>query len=456
MGTIILALKQHDVSDSKNVVPIPDYYTQADPHFKDRTIPDHFTKNTGIEIRNIPAFGLKEFSDNSADYIEKHYRNIVSPVNSDREIISAIYNEENDTTLTITVTNYNRLNISFPDLNKIYVYGRQHLAISSKAQQWRCTRGAQGDALNQFGTAGYLMNGGNDWNWPIIFEHNNKVELVYTSVDRKYNRITPRIKDKSEVFQTTKKTDDIKTTIELTLPKISADNFSRLIQFWKQYTLFNTHLSYTLYYSHQDIPICLQAQQQISKDFKNPVSVYSYTSTELEVLLNDAADKNITVYEALNQIGFRELNQPNRFNDLKEITLKELTPEQVKDIHERLLKSMGPMSRLDRPYDGTTNSRKKALIRRYNEIIPPGQKLDLDKAVYKISSPNSLKDNIYEDEKGNRFVYYFEVLMIPIKNRNAENIVISGINFSTTINNRKYFIGEYANYIVTWTVTRIS
>ena len=35
--------------------------------------------------------------------------------------------------------------------------------------------------------------------------------------------------------------------------------------------------------------------------------------------------------------------------------------------------------------------------------------------------------------------------MIPIKDRNADNIIISGVNFSTSITGRQYFNGQYAN-----------
>jgi hypothetical protein len=151
----------------------------------------------------------------------------------------------------------------------------------------------------------------------------------------------------------------------------------------------------------------------------------------------------------LGQIGFRELNQPNKFNDLKRITVSEVTSEEVETIHNRLQKSMGPMGRLDRPYQGKIKQRKSAMIERCKMIkfaVGSEEELDFNKAVYEISSPSPHKDNIHRDQKkGTQYVYYFEVLMIPIKNRDAENKIISGINFSTSITNKEYFSGQYTN-----------
>ena len=128
-------------------------------------------------------------------------------------------------------------------------------------------------------------------------------------------------------------------------------------------------------------------------------------------MLNDSVDKSLCVYDALKQIGFRELNQPNRFNDLKEVTLEDLTSENVKSIHNRLVKSMAPMSRLARPYGGTSNDRKKALLTRFDQISHSELEIDLDKAVYKTSCPNPSQDNIHKDKKkGTQYIILFRSL----------------------------------------------
>ena len=489
-----MAEKYHDVLDNKKVVPDleastgisirsintnttdfytpsgSDYYTITDPHFKDYTIPEHFTKNTGIEIKNIPAFILKELMDNSADFKEKHLYNTPAGLSLDDElsescITATCYNDKDNNRLTIKVSNTNCQNIPFPDLNRMFSHGQ---SISSKAQQHRVSRGAQGNASKQFGVAGYLMYGGNDWNYPITVEHNLKEDLVFMNIDRKNNSITADVKKREDCTadynldvgvdgridtstaeaEACQKIQQIPTSVKITLPKIDYANSANLVEFWKYYTLFNTHLSYVL---HTDIgvdrTIHLLAIQRISTNFKNPTTVYAYTPKELEILLNDSADKNKSVYDALNQAGFRELNQPNRFDDLKRITISKVTSQQIVAIHKQLQKSMEPMSRLDRPYQGKTKQRKYAMIKRYKDISYDfSEKLDFDKAVYEISSPSSLKDNIYRDEKkGTQYVYYFEVLMIPIKNRDAKNKIISSVNFSTSITNKEYFSGQYTN-----------
>ena len=129
--------------------------------------------------------------------------------------------------------------------------------MSSKAQQYRVTRGAQGDASKQFGVSGRLMNGGNDWPFPVTYEHNQTIDEVYVDVDRKHNRIDSSVKNRDKQLASAPTNDAIKTKVTLTLPKISETDFNDLINFWHQYTLFNTHLSYHLYYNHNESPIRL-------------------------------------------------------------------------------------------------------------------------------------------------------------------------------------------------------
>lgn len=64
--------------------------------------------------------------------------------------------------------------------------------------------------------------------------------------------------------------------------------FKRL---YKEYTLFNTHLSFRFRFGD---------------------------------LLNDIYAQKMSVYDALNKSRFRELRQPGRFDYLKDITLEQL------------------------------------------------------------------------------------------------------------------------------------
>jgi hypothetical protein len=100
---------------------------------------------------------------------------------------------------------------------------------------------------------------------------------------------------------------------------------------------------------------------------------------------------------------------------------------------------MLPMSELSTPYQHKQKKRKEALIDRYRLIAPPQLQLDYDNAKYQRTDP---KHTIY-DNGTIRYPYTFEVLAIPIKNPNQnKSIVISGVNYSTSINNRSYFSAD--------------
>ena len=101
------------------------------------------------------------------------------------------------------------------------------------------------------------------------------------------------------------------TRVTLTLPAIAEAERKRLVKFWKHYAIFNTHLSYRLYLDDFDEPIYLPALHPIDKNYTNPTSAYCYTWEQLQTLLNDSANKDMYVYDALHDIGFREL-QPTR------------------------------------------------------------------------------------------------------------------------------------------------
>ena len=131
------------------------------------------------------------------------------------------------------------------------------------------------------------------------------------------------------------------------------------------------------------VPIDLNACHPIAKEWSNPNSVYCYSETDFEDLLNDIHDKRMSVYDALSKSGFRELRQPVRFDHLNNIRLEQLTTQETTKIYHDLNKSMFPMSELSVPYDTKYCKREKALIDRYQQIKPASLKIDTERAVYK-------------------------------------------------------------------------
>ena len=159
---------------------------------------------------------------------------------------------------------------------------------------------------------------------------------------------------------------------------------------------------------------------------------------------------NMSIYDALNGSGFREINQPGRFDDMKSMKLEELTLHEVDQIHKRLKKSMLPMSKLIVPYDSKVMKRKDALIARVKQLRTEFE-LDFNNAKYeRTKDPKyDFKDLVY-DNNVIRYPWYFELLAIPIKNWTGRSTIISGVNYSTSINNQLYFRADKYEHGYSW------
>ena len=128
-----MSQKQHIKAEEKSIPQHGnEFYTHSDPHFKDHTIPEDFTKNTGIDIKDIPAFGIKELQDNGADFYERHNNNSSTYWKEDKMITAGIYNVPSG--LTIYVSNNNPKGIQFPPLRKVYDYGHSYSSNSQTGQ----------------------------------------------------------------------------------------------------------------------------------------------------------------------------------------------------------------------------------------------------------------------------------------------------------------------------------
>lgn len=281
-----------------------------------------------------------------------------------------------------------------------------------------------------------------------ILQHNGRIDNVYVDVDRKHAKIIPRFENEGLV-------DNTDTKVVVTMPAISVANYKKLKEYCKEYTLFNTHIGYDFYFDDDAFSgpsIHLPAQHPISKEFKNPNSIYCYSEDEFSDFLNDISNdsKDMTFYKAVS--GFREIKQKDdRFEYLKNMKLEEhLTEETIKKVFRELRASMQAMSKISNPYDSNIRSRKDALINRYLQIKPRGLDIDVERAVYvRTKDPKTKGDKVHKDDKNNiRFPYRFEVLAIPIKGEGTKSIIISGVNYSTSINNKSYFTSD--RYVYGW------
>lgn len=462
--------KIEHVGDIKNGIPSPydrdggneeeeeqeeeqeQVYTFQDPNFYDYTKPANFTKKTGIELDDFYSFAFKELVDNAPDFLEENYRGSSPTV--------MVYISNNAATgFRIAVVNPNLVNgrsipiFSTSSLQKTFNYLG---AFSSKSNQYRITRGAQGVALKQLAVLAYMQYGKN-WNEPIIFQHNGRIDKVYVSVDRRRGKIIPRFEDGGKTAA-----GNTYTKIVLTLPvAMTKEYYKRLIEYCKIYTLPNTHIGYEFHFDDDNddgLVISLPAQHPISKDYKNPSTIYCHNNVDFYDLLNDfaAADYrgDMTWYKAVS--GFREINQKDgRFEYLKSMTLKDdLTEENSNRLFKELRASMQAMSKISDPYDTNVKSRKDALISRYLQIKSAGLDIDIERAVYvRTKDPKTKGDKVHKDSTNDtRYPYRFEVLAIPIKGEGQKTRIISSVNYSTSINNKSYFTSDH--YVYQWTHRR--
>jgi 5S rRNA maturation endonuclease (ribonuclease M5) len=409
--------------------------TSSDPNFDDYVKEEDFIKNTGIGKENFPPFALKELQDNGCDFVERYHKH------NDATIDIQLKNDS-EGNIYISVTNLNTSKVQvFKNLIQMYNYSR---SLSSKSDQYKVTKGYQGDANKRLGTMPYISQGKNrNWKYPITFIHNGIIEEVYIDVDRKLGKIIPTVK------RVGNSSNDISTTVSMVLP---ADKYEiiRLKDFVKLYALFNTYTTFRLFLDGTTRPTYnFPALHPIPENYENPNSIYCYDLQEFTDLLNDIVDKNLSVYEALRKSEFRELNQRG-FDFLKNITVGDITDSQIKKLYNKLKKSMLPMSKLSLPYSVKVMSRKDALLERYKMIKPPSLQVDVERAQYARTKSNGHIVHVEKDKNGNtirRYPYIFEVLAIPIKPQCGvnQNIIISGVNYSTSITNEQYFGGHYTN-----------
>jgi hypothetical protein len=435
--------------------------TYSDSNFYDYIKLENFTKKTGIELDDFHSFAVKEPVDNGIDFVEEYYKGAFPTIK-----IYITNNRKTGFSIRVINPNDNNIDVFSPsDLTNTYNYKG---AFSTKNNQFRVTRSAQGVALKQLGTLPYMQYNSKNWNHPIIFRHNSREDKVSITIDRQHGQIVPTFEYGNGSNNNNNNNGNKDTEIVFRLPvPMDKGRYKKLIEYCKTYSLFNTHIGFEFRFGINDdddsdvLVMRLPAEHPISMDYKNPNSIYCYNRDGFFDFLNDvaAADHNATFYKAV--AGFREIKQKDsRFEYLKSMYLKdELTPKTSNMLYDKLRASMVAMSKIPDPYDAAIVSRKNALIYRYLRIKPPNLNVDTERAVYVRTKDSKTKgDLIHKDDMdGIRFPYRFEVLAIPIMKNNKKeddddgirkSIIISGVNYSTSINNYSYFTSDH--YVYRW------
>ncbi|HET7345607.1 MAG TPA: toprim domain-containing protein [Nitrososphaeraceae archaeon] len=448
--------KEHDNRANDNIPVVEQAYaeyeisTSSDPNFWDYIDIARFTKNTGIERDNVVAFILKELIDNACDSVEKWHKRI-----SKLSVTIRIRKDsDNNGKLVISVSNKHDPSIPvFDNLLERFNYKR---AFSSKDRQHRQTRGAQGDALKKAGTTPYMLLNGVGYNsrdYPLVIQHNNIVDVVYIDVDRQNGKIIATIDDGGEPREDDSSGD---TDIMVTLPPnavaaeegADADGIKKLINYCLEYSLFNTHIEFKIYYNGHLIKHLPAEDKKLPSDYRNPNSTWCYSSIEFGDLLNEIYNKKDSMYNVLSLSDFREVKHPS-FNYLKNVTVEDyIRPpgghKNVVKLHKSLNDKMLPMSKLELPYN--LRKRKQSLKDRFRRAFP-NIDCDYERVSYRHVPPyrpqTRDEECIVRNDDGTQYPYMFECLAIPSKDDNYKsNTVHCGVNYSTTVNSGQYFKGD--------------
>ena len=272
------------------------------------------TQRTGIAIKNLPKFSLKEVLDNGCDEEEDNSSSSNSiTVNSLQPKVTTWITKESKDILRIVTrnTNYgNKKTFDRARLNAIFNYDNFH---SSKLNQYKVTRGALGDAMKEWPTISYALINNNisatedkQWNHPLIIRHNKTEFKIKTQIDRSIKRIIPNIEEVHD------ESIDNYTEVEFKLPIIpEMEDKMSLWNFWlycTKYVLWSIHITFEFHlsYDNRDLTIDIPATQAISSTFVNTNSIYGYSLREFENFIYNIHDTKQTIYDGLVNRKFRE------------------------------------------------------------------------------------------------------------------------------------------------------
>jgi hypothetical protein len=344
----------------------------------DRSNMDYVTlsgvcKRTGAEEPELPVFLLQQLTDNALDSIES----CASPATSvpgshgvsattDDNVVCREYNEpqiyvdikfdDEKRYLAIIVknSNFGSEETGFTEQRIHSIFGNLDVFHSSKRNQFRVSRGIQGDALKvvlctPFALAAkYQSYFNKPWNEPLILRNGFGKEFEIRAVVDKIARRTHAHIQTREIPSNK----DGSTEVEVHIPydpKLSKIvNPDVLLSVIFEYALLNPGFHFGVVNadagSSSILNESLAATQRMSTHSSSKrISVYSHDLDSFENLIYIIADDNLILYDFLRN-NFREGSNLKKDDDLL-ITIGQLKregPSKIHDIYRRLCNAMPP------------------------------------------------------------------------------------------------------------------
>jgi hypothetical protein len=345
----------------------------------DRSNMDYVTlsgvcKHTGAEEPELPVFLLQQLIDNALDSIESCASSTSVPgsygvtATTSDNIVCREYNEpqiyvdikfgdEKDYLATIVKNlNFGSEETGFTEQRINSIFGNLDVFHSSKRNQFRISRGMQGDALKivlctPFALAAkYQSYFNKPWNEPLIIRNGFGKEFEIRAVVDKIVRRTCTDIQIREIPSNKNGSTEVEVHIPYD-PKLSKIvNPNDLFFVILKYALLNPHIGFHFSVVNTDAgssPISnesLAATQRLSTHtLSKRISVYSHDLNSFENLIYIIADDNLLLYDFLRN-NFREGSNLKKDDDLV-ITIGELKragSSKVHDIYRRLCNAMPP------------------------------------------------------------------------------------------------------------------
>ena len=361
-------------------------------------------KHTGAEEPELPVFLLQQMTDNALDSIESCASlatsipgsygvtatttdNIVCRENNEPQIYADIkFGDEKDYLATIVKNlNFGSEETGFTEQRINSIFGNLDVFHSSKRNQFRISRGMQGDALKivlctPFALAAkYQSYFNKPWNEPLIIRNGFGKEFEIRAVVDKIARRTHADIQTREIPSNKNGITEVEVRIPYG-PKLSKivnpnDLFFVIIK----YALLNPHIGFHFSIVNADAgsPTIsngnLGATQRLSTHtWSKRISVYSHDLNSFENLIYITAHDNLILYDFLRN-NFREGSNLKKDDDLL-ITIGQLKgggSSKIHDIYRRLGNAMPPpglSSKSKRnlvPFD--TKDREEALVARIKQ-----------------------------------------------------------------------------------------
>jgi hypothetical protein len=407
----------------------------------------------GLNGKDYDIFTIQQVIDNALDFIEQNAKKFV---NGQNPYVSIIITEEEDGKVTkIRVRNSNAgISNLFPQehIDKIFKLDRYQ---SSKRYRYKINRGELGDAFKAILGIPYALVIDNDdyrenWDYPLevnILNDNRSIKIKIDNIDKIRRRENPKviqqeyyqILDQLEFGESESKgtinNNNNFTEVVVYLPEHSVD-YGAIHDILKKYIIDNTHINFSIQLPGQKDPRFYKATQELSRDWKNKQSIYSYTLQDIKGLFYsiDKTSDNLNVFDNFIRTDFREGTTLKKDKDFKILTFDDLRKDdkKIEQIVQKLKNNQKPikyqstsLQKLEAPFDWKL--REQALKERLKQVYD----VEGEDFIYKRF------DKYYENANGNgvQFPYKLEVVIAnsPILEKNVLTLIES-LNFSPSLN----------------------